>query len=542
MEPILPYYVISILVIGISFIIGNIISNPKNQKTKINIISLLAISLITTLSISKHVIVEYLYIKSIIYLIFILSEILNSNTNTAFVKYEKTMPLIYIIYTEFITIIFGLVIVDDIRIVKCIYNYSIATQIIVNGLFFLILIRSKFSLSNIISILLPYYMLVYIFYLIPFVGYYSILTYIFAIHILFIPFWFRKLSNLSSNTIQNQFLLGTSLALGWIVIEAGLRFSYPELKSYTEANLNQPYIPLHLQYTEKNSIPFHHQNSLKNKNLEIKFNDITYRYNGNSRGFNDREWPLPQQLKGYKTWLLLGDSFTEGVGSYPDSTWGRFIEERLRKSTGDSSIVCLNAGFSGADPVISAALAERLIPEMQPRVVVWAINQTDIREVALRGPMEQRLQPKMQKLFEYGYGFSYLFRFIFVKLLGFNEDGIHNSNVTTYQQTGIAIIQSEIDRIHKICLKNAIQLLVFAHPLQDEIKQHHAFLPWNEHFTGTQSLFPCFNAKIHPSLPSNFYFWPIDRHHTPAGYALMAECIYESLPDSLKRPLPKDRQ
>ena len=59
------------------------------------------------------------------------------------------------------------------------------------------------------------------------------------------------------------------------------------------------------------------------KNMGDEFH---YKYELNSHGFNDREWNI-NKLNSKKTIIAFGDSYTEGYGTSPDSTWIRNLEQ-----------------------------------------------------------------------------------------------------------------------------------------------------------------------------------------------------------------------
>jgi hypothetical protein len=102
--------------------------------------------------------------------------------------------------------------------------------------------------------------------------------------------------------------------------------------------------------------------------------EVKYQYN--SRGFRDREWPdkLTDVI-----WCV-GDSFTVGIGQPQDEIWPRILEKRTGKR-------CLNLGEDGCSNDTLALRAQEICRLYKPKliVVMWSyfprrrINDKDIQ-------------------------------------------------------------------------------------------------------------------------------------------------------------------
>jgi len=265
----------------------------------------------------------------------------------------------------------------------------------------------------------------------------------------------------------------------------------------------------------------------------LEFEQV-FRYN--NWGFHDSHWP-DSSSDSTEIWIALGDSFTEGVGAGPrgDSNWPRLLQAMVRIHRPQVRI--LNAGISGSDPVHSLRLLERLIPRFRPKVVLLAITPSDRDDIKERGGLTRVFRPHHLKPFEYGMMTSFVFRHFFIHVLGYDYFGNSPSKQLYLERF---VDQTIEDIIHNLYLMGKRELFIpkiFFLPGYHEMKDSTLTSTSFKQHKGIVNLGACYREKgMHSQTDT--YFWPIDQHNTPAGYALMAECIYESLPDSLKQPLP----
>ncbi|MBP6516987.1 MAG: hypothetical protein KA242_08040, partial [Chitinophagales bacterium] len=78
--------------------------------------------------------------------------------------------------------------------------------------------------------------------------------------------------------------------------------------------------------------------------------EFTYARKCNSQGFSDIEWPVKKR-KAEKRILVLGDSFTEGVGAPFDSNYVSIL--RAMYAATDTNIFVMNAANAGDDPCVN---------------------------------------------------------------------------------------------------------------------------------------------------------------------------------------------
>jgi hypothetical protein len=99
----------------------------------------------------------------------------------------------------------------------------------------------------------------------------------------------------------------------------------------------------------------------------------------NSLGFRDHEIPTDWQDR-FRI-LVLGDSFTEGVGVPMDSCYVKALERRLnRKSPTRQQYAVLNMGIAGYSPLLEYLLMKDVGLSLKPDLVLLSYDVTDVRE------------------------------------------------------------------------------------------------------------------------------------------------------------------
>lgn len=71
--------------------------------------------------------------------------------------------------------------------------------------------------------------------------------------------------------------------------------------------------------------------------------------------------------------LAVGDSYTMGLGVPADATWSQQLERLLSENDGRESVSVVNAGVPGYGAHQMRMMAEELLPDVQPHVVVFGL-------------------------------------------------------------------------------------------------------------------------------------------------------------------------
>ena len=162
----------------------------------------------------------------------------------------------------------------------------------------------------------------------------------------------------------------------------------------------------------------------------------------------------------------LGDSFTEGKGAPLDSVWLKQMEHILE---GRLSIKTLNAGVNGSDPLFEYMLFKYKLSQYEPKLVIVAINGSDINDIITRGGFERfndnfSLNYKEPEWWEYFYSFSFIVRNIVHEILNmdwqFLTDDEKEQEVINAQDAIFACIK----KFYEYSVQKNFKLLVIFHP------------------------------------------------------------------------------
>ena len=182
------------------------------------------------------------------------------------------------------------------------------------------------------------------------------------------------------NRITNWLLFSSVLIVSLILLEFGLRCS-GRFNTYIENNTIWPVIssnPIRTPAPHNWYYTFP-ANTLINGN-KLEFN---HQFMSNSFGLNNKLDFFNSTNDSCLKILTLGDSFTEGVGAHPDSTWPIILEHELKNKGYCSEVY--NGGVSGSDPWFEYVLLRDRLHELKPSLVIVAINPTDYSDFICRG-------------------------------------------------------------------------------------------------------------------------------------------------------------
>lgn len=255
--------------------------------------------------------------------------------------------------------------------------------------------------------------------------------------------------------------------------------------------------------------------------------EFTFKRETNSEGFFDKEWLLVSPRK--RRIACLGDSFTQGMGASPDSSYPAVLESLL----GDT-VEVMNCGIAGSDPFYERNRLKRDLLKFKPDIVLFAINSSDVFDVVMRLG-EQRFsknydQTKRKEPWWLPiYAQSYVFRLIIHQGLGYDWAFMTEQDRVKEEAGAIIELKHNLDRCVELCKANNIQCVFLFTPMRGELTIPMQTEPV-EQYAAKQG-YSFINARdffIKAGLNDNNsdkYFWPIDGHNKPAGYALIAKAI-----------------
>lgn len=266
--------------------------------------------------------------------------------------------------------------------------------------------------------------------------------------------------------------------------------------------------------------------------------DFAYQVTTNSLGHRERE-PEEVFTGSVVRIIALGDSFTEGSGTVPDSTYVRHLEGMLSQRLPGSQIAFYNAGTSGSDPFFTYVLLRDRLLNYHPQVVIQTVNASDYIDFVLRGGFERfksdstcafRKPPWFEPLYHY----SYVFRII-LHLSGYPGDVLMKRS--DFLRQGETIINPQLvavaDSFSALAAKNGFRMLFVLHPgygdyMNSEMSRLQQNLAASLRLKGycVANLWQPMNAIIQrDSL--YLYGYRHDLHFTGKGYRLMAEEILQ---------------
>ncbi len=249
----------------------------------------------------------------------------------------------------------------------------------------------------------------------------------------------------------------------------------------------------------------------------------------NSQGCNDTEWPRVKS----KRWRIacLGDSFTEGLGATPDSTYEKIWQ------TLDTTIEVMNCGIRGSDPCYEFMLLNERIFAYRPDVVVMSVNNSDFSDLVDRGGFERFKQngtvaSEKRPWWYPVYGCSYIARMVVHNALKLDYSLLTPHQKALATQKAYADLKTAIDTTAAACRKRSIPLVVNFHPTVQEftIRKTMELDSLMNNLDTTRikviDMHRYFLDSNVDSANAGQYYWPHDGHHNNRGYALMAQGLH----------------
>ena len=244
--------------------------------------------------------------------------------------------------------------------------------------------------------------------------------------------------------------------------------------------------------------------------------------------------------------ICLGDSYTEGDGAPFGVSYPRQLEVLLNKADSSRGYEVINAGISGSDVIYSERLLQARLSNLNPDLVILALNDTDTEDIILRGGRERFKSSGATEYrdgpgFEAFYSRSHVFRFITHTFLGRNRLLIPRKVYADYAMEASSTIDSSVYRLHTSARKQGYELLVIYHPLPHQIHaaSFHLHRGTYEKYMNSKrgrswimddNVDSIYNLsdrliEICRDMEYESYAWPLNGHFNTLGYGLVAGVI-----------------
>lgn len=261
--------------------------------------------------------------------------------------------------------------------------------------------------------------------------------------------------------------------------------------------------------------------------------EFSYLHQFNSLGLRGVE-PVMDTSK--FTIIGLGDSFTEGMGAPQDSTWLSILQHKLNENDSLGVVQCINAGVSGSDLFYEYILLERQLLKFHPRLVIVAINNSDIDDIMVRGGMERfnnkgTVTYRKGPWWEFFYQFSFITRAVAHSLFKVDWRLMTAQQLQQERMAAIKEIELCLRQYYKpLAQAHNFKLMVVLHPLQNELEKDDFLLQPLYNRLRSDSTVTIVNLfteiqNLKGEVDFKSLYWQLDMHYNSKGYALWADVL-----------------
>lgn len=125
--------------------------------------------------------------------------------------------------------------------------------------------------------------------------------------------------------------------------------------------------------------PLLHHSLVPRAKLHTVNNEFDVVYQINSYGLRDREYTLEKPQDVFRI-LMLGDSYTFGIGSDLDQTFAKILEKSLSAKAQNKKIEVINGGCSSYSPLLEYLFLIYKGLALQPDLVVLNYDMSDVQD------------------------------------------------------------------------------------------------------------------------------------------------------------------
>jgi hypothetical protein len=300
--------------------------------------------------------------------------------------------------------------------------------------------------------------------------------------------------------------------------------------------------------------PIYHHTLLPNVSVDAVWGGQTYPYRTNSLGFRDDSTRTVALRTSGRRVLLLGDSFTEGIGVPYELTFAGILADRLARC----SVEVLNAAVSSYAPAIYYAKTRDLVERRRLEVtdVVVFIDVSDVTDEAKvydlgpDGVVRDAVPPQSGRpgVLARVRGFikdNSVAGHLAAMLLGAERRAratsgqfdleraawsVRPDSFASYGRRGLRLAQEHMDSLLAMTGRHRIALRIAVYPWPVQVARHDLGSPqrieWRDWAAsrGVQffDLFPAFMRGGDPESTIRRMFIPGDIHWSPPGHSEVA--------------------
>lgn len=302
-------------------------------------------------------------------------------------------------------------------------------------------------------------------------------------------------------------------------------------KSYSEKNFGK-----FESYYGKTMPQYYHVHNpnqlLQNNQAEFSFEKKT-----NSFGLINKE--IEKNKDGVR-YLLLGDSFVEGVGAPQGSSMPALLQHKISINSNRNAEV-INAGIVGSDVFFQYYLFKDKLLQLKPDVVILNFNYSDFSDYIFRGGFSRfknngtvkfNNAPEIEKYYKH----SHLLRAVLHFIFKYDFTLLPKKELSKQYKLANNEIFNVIELINKLCKENNIQFIVTVQPYPFSYIKH---IPHYEYVDSIVdklqqsnikyvNTYEAFNKILNKENCLN-YSWKHDGHFNAKGYLLFAEIVYDEI-------------
>jgi lysophospholipase L1-like esterase len=299
----------------------------------------------------------------------------------------------------------------------------------------------------------------------------------------------------------------------WIVRMTGI------VRTYTELNYNVYVTPYQLP------IPF-----IKG-HLITSTSEFHYEEDMNKIGLRNSEIKMPKPPNTYRI-IILGDSFTFGVGVVRKLNWIEKTKEKLKKETKYKSIELINAGQPGADIASARQSYNEVLGALKPDAVIYILNTSDINDFSSRGDDSRYITGIPKPQIEPYWKNSHLLRLVLMRV--FRWDWLMHSpeEAQRINSDSLNSVVKVSQKFEKELNDSHVKFMLFYHPYPFEIDNKTSNDEFRSKLRENVKNFVDMNDDFFQQLEKykiTDYSFTNDGHFNAFGYDVFHNIFYKKL-------------